>query len=211
MIDLEKIYDGSSLSTTETESVFAEMFAGKLDPVLCSSLLTAMKMNGYTASEIGGAASAMLNAAVHFERDLSIDTGDIVGTGGDCLSTINISTLAAIVCAELGLHIAKHGNTAVSSKTGASDLLQQLGYDIRCPQELSRKNLEENGFAFIFAQVYHPGMRFIAPIRKKLSTSTIFNLLGPLCNPCRINYQILGCYDPTQLVTMVKADRKSVV
>lgn len=204
---LEKLYKGQDLSTQETSDFFKEVFSGKVDPVILSSFLTALKMNGYTADEIGGAASAMIAAAKPFERDRSIDVGEIVGTGGDCLHTINISTMAAIVCATLGLHVAKHGNTAVSSKSGASDVLTALGYDIRCDEKLTRKNLEEKGFAFFFAQVYHSGMRFAGPVRKALGTSTIFNILGPLTNPARVNYELLGCYDPKLLVTLAKAMR----
>ena len=202
---LEKLYTGKHLEASETKQLFEDIFAGKLDPVLFSSLLTALKMNGYTAQEIGGAASAMKEAAEPFERDQSLDVGEIVGTGGDKLKTINISTLAGIVCATLGTHIAKHGNTAVSSKTGASDVLTALGYDIRCDKDLTRKNLEEEGFAFFFAQKYHTGMRFAAPIRKALGTSTIFNILGPLGNPAHVNYELLGCYDVKMLDAMARA------
>ena len=204
---LEKLYKGQDIGTEETSAFFKDIFAGKVDPVVLSSFLTALKMNGYTAEEIGGAASAMIAAAKPFERDRSIDVGEIVGTGGDCMKTINISTMAAIVCATLGLHIAKHGNTAVSSKSGASDVLAALGYDIRCDEKLTRMNLEQNGFAFFFAQVYHSGMRFAGPVRKALGTSTIFNILGPLTNPAHVNYELLGCYDPKLLTTLAKAMR----
>ncbi len=202
---LEKLYTGANLSTAETADLFKKIFAGEVDPVVLGSLLTALKMNGYTADEIGGAATAMIDAAVPFKRDRSIDVGEIVGTGGDCLHTINISTMAAMVCAALGLHVAKHGNTAVSSSSGASDVLAALGYDIRCDQEKTLKNLEQNGFAFFFAQVYHKGMKFAGPVRKALGTSTIFNILGPLTNPARVNYELLGCYDPKMLKTLAQA------
>lgn len=202
---LEKLYAGQNLTAEETQEIFADIFSGKMDPVVLGSLLTAMKMNGYTAEEIGGAATAMLNAAEPFKRDRSVDVGEIVGTGGDRLNTINISTMAGILCAAMGLHVAKHGNTAVSSKSGASDMLTALGYDIRCDQEKTLKNLEQEGFAFFFAQVYHKGMRFAGPVRKALGTSTIFNVLGPLTNPARVNYELLGCYDPNLLATMAKA------
>ncbi len=201
----EKLYAGNNLTTEETKAVFADIFAGNLDPIVLGSFLTALKVNGYTAEEIGGAASAMIAAAEPFERDTSVDCGEIVGTGGDRLKTINISTMAGIVAATLGLHIAKHGNAAVSSKTGASDVLSVLGYNVRAEKDATRKALEQEGFAFFFAQVYHKGMRFAAPVRKALGTSTIFNILGPLTNPAHINYALLGCYDPNLLVTMAKS------
>lgn len=202
---LEKLYAGQPLTMAETKSIFADIFAGKLDPLVFSSLLTALKMNGYTADEIGGAATAMLEAAEPFERDPSVNAGEIVGTGGDRLATINISTMAGLVCGALGLKVAKHGNTAVSSKAGASDMLSVLGYNIRCDQKLSRINLEQHGFAFLFAQFYHKGMRFAAPVRKALGTSTIFNILGPLTNPAHVGYELMGCYDPKLLNMLAKA------
>ncbi len=192
---LEKLYQGQGLTFNESHEIFSDIFAGKLDPIVFGSLLTALKMTGYTADEIGGAASAMIEAAKPFNRNQTIKIGEIVGTGGDKLKTINISTITGIICAVLGLHVAKHGNTAVSSKTGASDVLECLGYDIRCDETLTRKALEECGFAFFFAQVYHQGMRFAAPVRKALGTSTIFNILGPLTNPAHVDYELLGCYD----------------
>jgi anthranilate phosphoribosyltransferase len=208
---LEKLYKGQDITTEETSAFFKDIFEGKVDPIVLSSFLTALKINGYTAEEIGGAASAMINAAKPFPRDRSIDVGEIVGTGGDCLHTINISTMAAIVCATLGLHVAKHGNTAVSSKSGASDVLTALGYNIRCDEKLTLMNLEQNGFAFFFAQVYHSGMRFAGPVRKALGTSTIFNILGPLTNPARVDYELLGCYDPNLLTTLARGMRISGV
>ncbi len=205
--ELEKLYKGENLTSAETKKIFAELFAGKMDPVVLGSLLTALKMNGYTSEEIGGAAVAMIEAAEPFERNHAIEVSEIVGTGGDCLNTVNISTMAGILCATLGLHVAKHGNTAVSSKSGASDVLTALGYDIRCSKALTLKNLEENGFAFFFAQSYHKGMRFAGPVRKALGTSTIFNILGPLTNPARVDYELLGCYDPSLLETLARAMR----
>ncbi len=202
---LEKLFSKQNLTFEETNSVFKDIFEGKLDPIVFGSFLTSLKMNGYTAEEIGGAADAMIKAAVPFTRDTSIDTGEIVGTGGDKLKTINISTISAIVCAELGLHVAKHGNTAVSSKSGASDVLTQLGYNIKAEEHITRQCLEDEGFAFFFAQKYHTGMRFAAPVRKALGTSTIFNILGPLTNPARVNYELLGCYDVNLLETLAKS------
>lgn len=202
---LEKLFNHNSLSFTETQDAFSEIFEGKVAPVVLGSFLTALKMNGYSADEIGGAAKAMIGAAEPFTRDTSVDVGEIVGTGGDKLKTINISTISGIICATLGLHVAKHGNTAVSSKTGASDVLTQLGYNVRTSKEDTRKALEDEGFAFFFAQVYHKGMRFAAPVRKALATSTIFNILGPLTNPAHVNYELLGCYDVNLLETLAKA------
>ena len=208
---VEKLYAHQDLSFEETRLVFNDLFSGKIDPVVLGSILTALKMNGYKADEIGGAASAMISAAEPFDRDTKVDVGEIVGTGGDKLKTINISTISAIVCATLGLHVAKHGNTAVSSKTGASDVLTNLGYNINADKATTRNCLENEGFAFFFAQAYHKGMRFAGPVRKALGTSTIFNILGPLANPAHVNYELLGCFDENLLDTMAKALKLSGV
>ena len=139
----EKLYAHENLTFAETHAFFKEIFEGKVDPVVLGSVLTVLKMNGYTADEIGGAATAMIGAALPFTRDASVDVGEIVGTGGDKLKTINISTISGIICATLGLHVAKHGNTAVSSKTGASDVLSALGYNVRTNQDNTRECLEK--------------------------------------------------------------------
>lgn len=202
---LEKLYAKQTLSFEETVKVFNEVFEGTADPAVIGALLVAIKINGYTPDIIGGAAKAMISHAVPFQRNRDVNVGEIVGTGGDKLKTINISTISAVICATLGLHVAKHGNAAVSSKTGASDVLTSLGYNIRAEEDVTRKCLEQEGFAFFFAQKYHPGMKFVAPVRKALGTSTVFNILGPLCNPAHVDYELLGCYDEKLLPTMAQA------
>lgn len=198
---LNQLCDGHSLSEEKSRQVFTEIFQGQLNPIQLSSLLIALKMKGEQPSEIAGAALAMLDAATYFPRP-HIKIGEIVGTGGDHANTINISTITAIMGASLGLTIAKHGNRAVSSKTGSSDLLLALGYNIDCSAEISAQLLEQEGFAFIFAQRYHKAMRFAAEVRQNLKTRTIFNLLGPLTNPVHPDYELLGVYDPSLLSTM---------
>lgn len=198
-----KLYQGSSLSETESRDVFAEIFKGKLNEAQLSSLITALKIKGENQDEIAGAALAMLDAAEKFPRP-QIKIGEIVGTGGDCLNTINISTLSAIIASCLGLYIAKHGNRAVSSKTGASDLLKALGYNLNLTPDSSASLLLKEGFAFMFAQTYHKAMKFAAPVRQSLQTRTIFNLLGPLTNPAHPDYELLGVYDKELLPLMAK-------
>ena len=198
-----KLYQGSSLSETESRDVFAEIFKGKLNEAQLSSLITALKIKGENQDEIAGAALAMLDAAEKFPRP-QIRIGEIVGTGGDCLNTINISTLSAIFASCLGLYIAKHGNRAVSSKTGASDLLKALGYNLNLTPDLSAELLLKEGFAFMFAQTYHKAMKIAAPVRQSLQTRTIFNLLGPLTNPAHPDYELLGVYDKELLPLMAK-------
>lgn len=203
LTQFNKLYQGNSLSETESRDVFAEIFKGRLNEAQLSSLVTALKIKGENQDEIAGAALAMLDAAEKFPRP-QIKIGEIVGTGGDCLNTINISTLSAIIASCLGLYIAKHGNRAVSSKTGASDLLKALGYNLNLSPDLSASLLLKEGFAFMFAQTYHKAMKFAAPVRQSLQTRTIFNLLGPLTNPAHPDYELLGVYDKELLPLMAK-------
>ncbi|MBO6009031.1 MAG: anthranilate phosphoribosyltransferase [Ruminobacter sp.] len=191
---IEKLYNGKDLTKDEAYSVFSDLFAGKLDPVVVSSILTALKLKGETISEIAGAASAMIGAATPFELNRDFEVGEIVGTGGDGQHTINISTMSALLAASMGLHIAKHGNRGVSSKTGASDLLNALGINITMSPDTAFRTLRDHNFTFCFAPVYHTGMKYAAPIRKTLSTRTVFNILGPLTNPAHAEYQVIGVY-----------------
>lgn len=197
MQSLENLYRGQSLSRAEAKSLFDDLFDGKLTEAQIASLVTALKMKGETAAEIGGAALAMSAAAEAFpaENRRHYEIGEIVGTGGDGAATINVSTMSAIAAAGMGLHIAKHGNRAVSSKSGASDVLEALGVDIEANPSESARLLEETGFAFCFAPLYHRAMRYAAPVRKSLATRTIFNLLGPLTNPAKPDYAVIGVYD----------------
>lgn len=199
----EKLYQNEHLNQKESEELFNSIFRGEVNEIELSSLLTCLKLKGETQSEIAGAALAMLNAATPLKRP-DYEIGEIVGTGGDGLSTINISTLSGIVGSCLGLKIAKHGNKAVSSKTGASDLLNACGYDINLPEERIIQSLNEEGFAFIFAQHFHKAMRYAAHVRQSLRTRTIFNLLGPLTNPIKPSYELLGVYSKDLLEVMAQ-------
>ena len=204
---LETLYRMQPLSAAETDALFTEVFAGSMSEPELASLLTALKMKGETPDEIRGAAAAMLRAARPFPKS-AFEVGEIVGTGGDGAGTINVSTMTALAAAGTGLRIAKHGNRGVSSPSGASDLLAALGVDIADAPEDGLRMLERTGFAFCFAQSYHPAMRFAAPVRKALGTRTIFNVLGPLTNPAHPDYALIGVYDPSLLMTMAKTLRE---
>ncbi|MDO5531328.1 anthranilate phosphoribosyltransferase [Sutterella sp.] len=200
----ESLYQGKNLSAAESERIFTAVFEGSLDPVQLSALLTALKIKGETPEEIEGAARAMVKAATPFPRPAGFEIGEIVGTGGDGLQTINVSTTTSMIAAAGGLHIAKHGNRGVSSKSGASDVLTALGVNIRPTPEQSAKLLADTGFCFCFAQLYHPAMRFAGPVRASLKTRTIFNILGPLTNPAHPDFALIGVYDPALLTTVAK-------
>lgn len=192
---LDTLYRGQDVSRDESRFLFEQLLTGHMDPLVLASLLTALKMKGESPAEIAGAASALIAAARPFPRP-DYDFCDIVGTGGDGQHTINVSTLAALVGASCGLKVAKHGNRSVSSKTGSSDLLDKLGIKLDVSPELARRCLDEVNVCFIFAPHYHSAMRYAVPVRQALKTRTIFNVLGPLINPARPSYQLMGVYHP---------------
>lgn len=177
------------------EKIFAQIIAGELSDEQIKKFLLDLKSNGETPENIASAARALLKAAVVFPRP-KYEFADIVGTGGDGLGTLNISTAAAFVVAQMGLPVAKHGNRSVSSKCGSADVLQALGANLELTPEQSRACLDEIGFCFLLAGLYHPGMRHAMAARKALGGRTIFNLLGPLVNPARPSMILTGVYDP---------------
>lgn len=199
---LDDLCAGHDLSTEEAQALFDDIFSGRTDPARLAALLTALRIKGETPDEIAGAARAMVAAATPFPRPAGIEIGEIVGTGGDGARTINVSTTCALIAAGSGLFIAKHGNRGVSSPSGASDVLSALGVDIRPEPAESARLLTETGFCFCFAQRFHPGMRFAGPVRASLRMRTIFNVLGPLTNPARPDYALIGVYDPALLETI---------
>jgi anthranilate phosphoribosyltransferase len=206
-VSLEGLYRGESLTSVESEQLFDELLRGEMEPLVLSSLLTALKVKGESPSEIVGAAKALIAAAKPFPRP-DYEFCDIVGTGGDGLHTINISTTAAIVGATCGIKVAKHGNRSVSSKTGSSDLLDKLGIKLDMSPETARNCLDEANICFLFAPQYHSGMRFAAPVRQALKTRTIFNVLGPLINPARPTYQLMGVYSEQLLEPIAETLRE---
>ncbi|MPW31715.1 anthranilate phosphoribosyltransferase [Agarivorans sp. B2Z047] len=192
---LEQLYQGKDLSIEQAQQVFSQVIQGEVEPIVLSSLLTALKIKGEQPQEIAGAAKALLANAAPFPSP-DYDFADIVGTGGDGHNTINISTTSAFVAASLGVKVAKHGNRSVSSKSGSSDLLAALGINIQMTPETARKCLDELGLCFLFAPQYHAGVRHAMPVRQTLKTRTIFNVLGPLINPAHPSMEVMGVYDP---------------
>ena len=205
---LEQLYRHQDLSALQAEELFTRIFNGETDPAVFASLLTALKMKGEAPQEIAGAARAMVRQAVHFPRPEGIEIGEIVGTGGDGMHSINVSTISALCAAANDLKIAKHGNRSVSSQTGASDLLTALGFDITPTPEQAAQLLMDTGFAFCFAQLYHPAMRHVMPVRKALGTRTIFNILGPVTSPARPDYAVIGVYAPGLIEPVAKTLRE---
>jgi anthranilate phosphoribosyltransferase len=192
---LEKLYAQKALSQQESESFFTDVVAGKVDNIVLSSVLTALKIKKETPEEIAGAANALINNATAFSSPNGI-FADIVGTGGDGHNTINISSAAAIVAASCGLTVAKHGNRSVSSKSGSADLIEGFGMDLTMEPEVARQCLDQANFCFFFAPKYHAGIKHAMPVRNTLKTRTLFNLLGPLANPARPTHMMIGVYTP---------------
>lgn len=201
---LHQLLAGQSLTQSQSETFFAAVAQGQVEPVLLSAVLVALKLKGETADEIAGAALAFRRAATPFPAT-DFASIDCCGTGGDGSNTINISTTAALVAADFGLKVAKHGNRSVSSQSGSADLLEQLGVNIQQQPELAAQALAEAGVSFLFAPVYHPGIRHAMPVRTLLKTRTLFNLLGPLLNPAAPQFQLLGVYDAQLCDVMAQA------
>jgi anthranilate phosphoribosyltransferase len=187
---LQPLIRGTHLERDEARDALAEILAGRVDAVLIASFLTALTTNGETVAEMTGFVDAMLDASTSLS--VSDDAIDIVGTGGDQLHTVNISTMASFVVAGCGVPVAKHGNRAASSSVGSADVLEALGVRLDVTPEIVAASLREAHLAFMFAPVYHPGLGHLSPIRRALGFRTIFNVLGPLANPARVSRSLIG-------------------
>lgn len=202
---LNKLIRREDLSRAEAELFMETLTDGMLDERQTAGILMALAVKGPAASEIAGCAAVLGKKKTPFPFDKTIDVAEVVGTGGDSKGSFNISSFSALICASCGCPVAKHGNRAVSSKSGAADFFEGLGFNIRLSPEKAAKVLGETNFVFLFAQVYHSAMRFAAPIRKALGVRTIMNLIGPLTNPADAKYLMLGAYDRELLKPMAEA------
>ena len=189
---ISKLVDGQDLTRAEMIAVMDEIMGGEADSIQTAGLLTALQIKGATIEEITASAISMRNHAD--VMDTNMDITEIVGTGGDKSNSFNISTTSAFVAATAGVKVAKHGNRAASSKSGAADVLEKLGLNLMLEKEKSLEMLEKLNFCFLFAVKYHAAMKYVAPVRKTLGIRTIFNILGPLTNPAKANMQVLGVY-----------------
>ena len=181
------------LSYDEAEQVMNEIMEGKATDVQMSAYLTALSLKGETIDEITASAAGMRAHCIKLLHNM--DVLEIVGTGGDGANSFNISTTASLVIAAAGVPVAKHGNRAASSKSGAADVLEALGVKIDLPPERSAQLLKKIQICFLFAQNYHIAMKYVAPIRKELGIRTVFNILGPLSNPAGANMELMGVYE----------------
>lgn len=192
------------LKRYQMRRVMREIMNAQARPAQIAALLIALRIKGESEEEIIGAAMAMrdFSKKINVDKKIILDT---CGTGGDCGSTFNISTISAFVACGAGVVVAKHGNRAVSSRCGSADLLEALGVNINIDEKRVEECIAKAGIGFLFARSLHPAMRYVAGVRKELGLRTIFNLLGPLTNPARATHQLLGIYDHKLLKVMAKA------
>jgi anthranilate phosphoribosyltransferase len=194
---IAKVAAGQSLSRDEAEEAFNIIMSGEATPSQIGGFLMALRVRGETVDEIAGAVATMRAKATPVEAPA--DAIDVVGTGGDAAGTYNISTTAAFVVAGAGVPVAKHGNRALSSKSGAADVLKALGVNIELPPEIVARCIREAGIGFMFAPAHHSAMRHVGPSRVELGTRTVFNLLGPLSNPAGVKRLLVGMFSPQWL------------
>ncbi|AGT32517.1 anthranilate phosphoribosyltransferase [Geobacillus genomosp. 3] len=189
---LSKCAEGKTLTEEEAYEAMAAVMDGEATDSQIASLLSMLRLRGETIDELTGFVRAMR------DRMMAIDVGndviDTCGTGGDGAATFNVSTAAAIVISSLGVKVAKHGNRAVSSKSGSADVLERLGIDIQSSPDAAKQALETKGLTFLFAPLYHAAMKHASGPRKEIGFRTVFNLIGPLANPARCKRQVVGVY-----------------
>ncbi len=194
---IAKVATGASLSRAESEQAFTIIMSGEATPSQIGGFLMALRVRGETVDEIAGAVATMRAKATPVEAPAGAI--DVVGTGGDSAGTYNISTTAAFVVAGAGVPVAKHGNRALSSKSGSADILAALGVKIEQTPEGIAKCIREAGIGFMFAPAHHSAMKHVGPTRVELATRTVFNLLGPLSNPAGVKRLLVGVFSPQWL------------
>ena len=202
---LNPLVRGTDLERREAREALEAILHGQVEAVLIASFLTALTAKGETAEEMTGFIDAMIDSATTFT--IGPDAIDIVGTGGDQLHTVNVSTMAAFAVAGAGVAVAKHGNRAASSSVGSADVLEALGVRLDVPGDVVRACVEGAGIGFLFAPTYHHALGYLTPIRRALNFRTIFNVLGPLANPALVERSLIGVAQASLLVHMAEVLR----
>lgn len=200
---LTRLLVGTGLSASEAEAVFQEVLSGRAAAAQIAALAVALRAKGESVEEMTGFVRAMVAHAVPLELPPGTEVVDTCGTGGDRLRSINVSTIAALVVAATGARVCKHGGRASSSAVGAADVLEALGVRVDLGPRGVVRCIDEVGMGFCFAPRFHPAMRYAAPVRKELEIPTVFNYLGPLANPGRARFQVLGVSNPSMADTML--------
>jgi len=199
---VSKIVAGENLTATEAESAMKTIMSGNSNEVEISAFLTALRMKGESPEEIASFARIMREFATKIEPKVDSTLVDVCGTGGDRLNTFNISTTAMFVVAGAGIPIAKHGNRALTSKSGSADVLEELGVDLNSSFDKIKESIEKVGIGFMFAPQHHSAMKHVMPVRRGLGFRTVFNILGPLTNPANAKAQLMGVFDPELTETL---------
>ena len=199
---IEKLLNKKNLDEKEAESVVDNIISGNINELQTGAILTGLRTKGETPREILGFINGMRKHMIKI--NIGKSAVDTCGTGGDGAGTFNVSSAAAIVAAAAGIKIAKHGNRAVSSQSGSADFYEALGINIFLNPDRSKHLYEKTGFVFLFAQLYHPAMKRIAPVRKNLGFKTIFNNLGPFLNPAQVERQIIGVPDEQTAIILAE-------
>ncbi|MEZ8220505.1 anthranilate phosphoribosyltransferase [Candidatus Fervidibacteria bacterium JGI MDM2 JNZ-1-D12] len=200
---LRKVVNRENLTQGEAKEAMRVIMKGEATPAQIAGFLVALRMKGETVAEITGFAEAMKESAI------KVDTKhrpvvDTCGTGGDRLKTFNVSTVAAFIVAGAGVTVAKHGNRSVTSKAGSADVLEALGFNLQMRPERAKQALDEIGIAFLFAPNFHPAMKHALGPRRELGLRTVFNLLGPIVNPCPLDGQLMGVYEGSLTPTVAR-------
>jgi anthranilate phosphoribosyltransferase len=191
---LEQLLNGEHLTEDQAGDLMRLLAEGTLEPARAGGLLAALRANGENADELRGFANAMRDLAQPFPRDADLPAADSVGTGGDGSGSFNLSTGCALLAAACGVPMIKHGNRSVSSKSGSADVLEALGVVLPGDPRIASDCLIHTNFTFLFAQVFHPAMKHVAPVRSALGVRTVFNILGPLTNPAAPPFSLIGAY-----------------
>ncbi len=199
---LEHLLNRRDLAEAEAAALMESLTSAATAPAWSGAVLAALRSKGVTAAEVRGLSSAMRALARKPHLPSPLDAVDIVGTGGDASGSLNLSTGAALLTAACGMPVVKHGNRAISSKSGSADLIEQLGLAMPLDETASAACFEATGFTFLFAPYFHPAMRALAPVRSALGVRTVFNLLGPLTNPAAPRYRLIGAYDAAAAALM---------
>ena len=200
---INNISKGKNLNFEESKTAFLNIMSGNMNEDLIYKFLVNLSAKGETAEEIAGGVHVLRNKAL--KVNASEDIIDTCGTGGDGKNTLNISTASALLLASMNIKVAKHGNKALSSKCGSADVLERLKININLQPDGVAKSIEKNNFGFMFAPNYHLTMKYVAPIRKKIGTRTIFNLLGPLSSPANVKRQVVGVFAKKWLLPFANA------
>jgi len=194
---IQKLVNGEHLSRAEAQDVMRQIMSGEATGAQIGAAAIALRMKGETKDEIAGLAEVMRSLSNHVDSNQS-GLLDTCGTGGSGISKFNISTASSLIASAAGIQVAKHGNRAMSGKSGSADVLEALGVNINISPQQAKECLEDVGICFMFAQLYHPSLKYAAAPRKEIGTRTIFNMLGPLTNPANADRQLLGLYDSSK-------------